>query len=94
MSAYWIARVDVTDEESYGRYARAAGPAILAHGGKFLARGGRMVVLEGEARSRNVVIEFPSVEAAQACYASGEYQAALEHALGASVRDLIVIEGI
>ena len=92
MTALWIAHVSVTDAEAYGRYATLAGPAIAAHGGVFLARGGRYVQLEGNDRSRNVVARFPSLEAAVACYNSAEYQAALSHAKGAAVRDLVVVE--
>lgn len=93
-TALWIAHVTVTDAEAYGRYAQGAGPAIAAHGGTFLARGGRYVQLEGNERARNVVARFPSVEAAVACYHSADYQAALAHAKGASVRDLVVVEEI
>ncbi|PWG17451.1 DUF1330 domain-containing protein [Salibaculum griseiflavum] len=92
MPALWIAHVTVTDPESYGEYAKLAGPAIAAHGGKFLARGGRFVQLEGKERPRNVVARFPSVEAAVACYNSPDYQQALSHARGASERDLMVLE--
>ncbi|MDZ4139977.1 MAG: DUF1330 domain-containing protein [Erythrobacter sp.] len=91
-TALWIAHVEVTDAEAYGRYASAAGPAIAAHGGVFLARGGRHVQLEGKDRARNVVARFPSLEGAVACYNSVEYQAALAHSRGASVRDLMVVE--
>ncbi|MBT9245083.1 DUF1330 domain-containing protein [Gemmobacter fulvus] len=91
-TALWIAHVQVTDAEAYGKYAQAAGPAIAAHGGAFLARGGRYVQLEGNDRPRNVVARFPSLEAAVACYHSPEYQAALSHAKGASIRDLCVVE--
>lgn len=93
-TALWIAHVTVTDAEAYGRYAKAAGPAIAAHGGVFLARGGRYVQLEGNDRARNVVARFPSVEAAVACYNSPAYQEALSFAKGASVRDLVVVEEI
>jgi len=93
-TALWIAHVEVTDPEAYGRYAASAGPAIAAHGGVFLARGGRYVQLEGRDRARNVVARFPSLEAAVACYHSPAYQAALAHAKGASVRDLMVVEEI
>jgi uncharacterized protein (DUF1330 family) len=93
-TALWIAHVDVSDADAYGLYAKGAGPAIAAHGGAFLARGGRYVQLEGNARARNVVARFPSLEAAVACYNSPEYQAALAHAKGASVRDLVVVEEI
>lgn len=91
-TALWIAHVEVSDAEAYGKYAVAAGPAIAAHGGVFLARGGRYVQLEGRDRARNVVARFPSLDAAVACYHSPEYQAALAHAKGASLRDLMVLE--
>ena len=91
-TALWIAHVTVTDAEAYGRYAKAATEAIAAHGGVFLARGGRHVQLEGTDRARNVVARFPSLDAAVACYRSEAYQAALAHAKGAAVRDLVVVE--
>lgn len=91
-TALWIAHVEVTDAEAYGKYAALAGPAITAHGGYFLARGGRYVQLEGKDRPRNVVARFPSLEKAVECYHSDAYQAALSHARGASVRDLMVVE--
>ncbi len=91
-TALWIAHVQVTDAEAYGKYAALAGPAIAAHGGYFLARGGRYVQLEGNDRPRNVVARFPSLEKAVECYRSDAYQAALSHARGAAVRDLMVVE--
>ena len=90
--AYWIAHVHVTDPEAYGRYAALAGPAIAAHGGRFLARGGRYVQLEGTARERNVVAVFPSLEKAVECYHSPAYSAARAHAAGACERELMVVE--
>ncbi|MEQ8896736.1 MAG: DUF1330 domain-containing protein [Roseovarius sp.] len=92
MPALWIAHVTVTDEEAYGKYAKLAGPAIEKHGGHFIARGGRYVQLEGNDRPRNVVAKFPSVEAAEQCYRSPEYQEALDHARDASERDLLIVE--
>jgi len=92
MPALWIAHVTVTDEEAYGKYAALAGPAIAKHGGQFIARGGRYVQLEGRERPRNVVARFPSVEAAEACYRSDEYQEALSHARDASERELLIVE--
>ncbi|MEI4233080.1 DUF1330 domain-containing protein [Roseovarius sp. D22-M7] len=92
MSALWIAHVTVTDADAYGRYAALAGPAIAKHGGVFIARGARYVQLEGKERARHVVARFPSFEAAQACYDSADYQAALDHARGASERDLVIVE--
>jgi uncharacterized protein (DUF1330 family) len=94
MAAYWIAHVIVTDEEAYGRYARLATEAIARHGGRFLARGGAHVQLEGRDRPRNVLAEFPTLAAAEACYRSVEYQAALDLARGAAERDLVIVEGV
>ncbi len=90
--AFWIAHVEVTDPDAYGRYAALATDAIAKHGGEFLARATRYVTLEGPERARHVVARFPSLEAAVDCYNSPEYQAAMEHARGAAKRDLIVIE--
>lgn len=94
MTALWIAHVDVTDPEAYGRYAPIATEAIAAHGGVFLARGGAYVQLEGAERARNVVARFPSLEAAVACYNSPRYQEALVHAKAGAVRELVVVEEI
>jgi uncharacterized protein (DUF1330 family) len=92
MSALWIAHVTVTDEDAYAKYAALATEAIAAHGGVFIARGGRFVQLEGQARPRNVVARFPSVEAAEECYNSDLYQRALSHARDASERELLIVE--
>lgn len=94
MTALWIANVHVTDPERYAQYARLATGAIAAHGGTFLVRGGACVQLEGRARARNVVIRFPSLEAAVACYNSPAYREALTFADGASERDVVVVEEI
>ena len=94
MGALWIAHVHVTDEDAYGKYAAIATEAIAAHGGVFLARGGRYVQLEGNDRARNVVARFPSLEDAVACYNSPRYQEALSFAKGASERDLMVVEEV
>ena len=92
--AYWIAHVTVTDPEPYALYAAGATAAFAAHGARVLARGGTVVGLEGEAAPRNVVIEFDSLEAARACYASPEYQAAREHRLGAGEAQIMILEGV
>ena len=92
MSALWIAHVTVTDEEAYAKYAALATEAIEQGGGKILARGGRYVQLEGVDRARNVVIRYPSVEAAEAVYRSDLYQQALKHATGASEREVVIVE--
>ena len=93
-TALWIAHVEVIDAAAYGKYAALAGPAIAAHGGHFLARGGRYVQLEGSDRARNVVARFPSLERAMECYNSAAYREALSQARGASIRDLMVVEEV
>ncbi len=92
MGALWIAHVTVTDEAAYSKYAALATEVIAQHGGEFIARGGRFVQLEGQARPRNVVARFPSVEAAEKCYNSDIYQRALNHARDASERELLIVE--
>jgi uncharacterized protein (DUF1330 family) len=91
---YWIARVDVNDPEGYKAYIAGAAPAFREFGAKFLIRGGRFHCAEGEARSRNVVIEFPSYQAALDCYNSPVYQAARAHRLPVSTAELVIVEGI
>ncbi len=93
MPAYWVGRVNVTDEANYAEYAKRATPVLEKHGGRFLARGGRQVILEGGDYPRTVVVEFPSLEAAEACYHSPEYGEALAFARGAADRLLCIVEG-
>lgn len=90
--AYWIAHVTVSDDAAYAKYAALATDAITNHGGCFLARGGTAIQKEGRAHPRNVVAVFPSLEAANACYESDAYQHAMTFAVGASERDLVLIE--
>jgi uncharacterized protein (DUF1330 family) len=90
---YWIARVDVRDGERYKDYVATAKPAFEKFGARFLARGGAFEALEGTARSRNVVIEFPSMQAALDCYNSPEYQAAKAIRQTVADAEMIVVEG-
>jgi uncharacterized protein (DUF1330 family) len=90
---YWIGRVDVTDPEGYKKYLATNGVAFAKFGGRFVIRGGQFEAVEGDSRSRNVVIEFPSYQAALDCYRSPEYAEAMAHRLKAGVADIIVIEG-
>jgi uncharacterized protein (DUF1330 family) len=94
MSAYWIARVHVTNPEQYDKYAKLAGPAIEKHGGVFLARGGKQVIFEGGAFERSVVARFPNLEAAERCYHSPEYSEARQYTIGASERHMVAVEGL
>ncbi len=93
MAAYWIAHVTVTDPEAYKGYQALAPAAFAAHGAKFLARG-EGVVLEGPEAPRHVVIEFPTMEAARACYDSAEYQAARALRMGAAEVSVVLVPGV
>ncbi len=90
---YIIARVTVDDPEQYAVYARMAGEAMRKYGGKPLARGGKAEALEGEARPRNVIIEFESYEAAKAYFHSPEYQAARKERENVCIGEFVVVEG-
>lgn len=90
---YWIVHADVADPEKYKAYIAANAEAFRKFGARFLARGGRFEVPEGKTRSRNVVIEFPSYQAAVDCWHSPEYQRALALRKGIATADLVVVEG-
>ena len=90
---YWIGRVDVADPEAYAGYVTANGPVFARYGAHFLIRGGRFEAVEGTARSRNIVIEFPSYRAALDCYRSPEYVEAMALRLDVSEADILIIEG-
>ena len=91
---YWIARVDVFDVEQFGKYIEANTAAFLKYGGVCLARGGRIQVMEGTGRSRNVIWEFPTFEAAVQCFESEEYQHARSFREGVAEADFIMVEGL
>lgn len=90
---YWVARVDVTDLEQYRRYVAANAEAFAEYGARFLVRAGDFQAPEGTSRSRNVVIEFPSYQAAIDCYHSPAYQEAMKLRLPVSTSDLVIVEG-
>jgi uncharacterized protein (DUF1330 family) len=91
--AYWVARVDVHNDEGYKEYA-AHNPAIFQKfGGRYVVRGGKFESAEGQSRARNVVIEFPDYETALACYRSPEYQENIKRRQPHSLADLVIIEG-
>jgi uncharacterized protein (DUF1330 family) len=91
--AYWIARVDVHNQDGYQPYA-AANPAIFKKfGGRFVVRAGKHEAVEGQSRARQVVIEFPDYETAMACYRSSEYQENIKRRLPHATADLVIVEG-
>lgn len=92
--AYWIAHVTVTDPDQYKVYANAAPEAFKKYGATILARGGAFQQMEGKGHPRNVVIEFPSLQAAIDCYNSPEYQAAKANRKNAGIAEIVLVEGV
>lgn len=90
---YWMVRADVKDAEGFKAYMQANAEPFRKHGARFLARAGRTEVPEGTTRSRNTILEFPSFEAALACYHSPEYQAAMALRKPYSEVDIVIVEG-
>jgi uncharacterized protein (DUF1330 family) len=93
--AYWIATYHaIRDTEAFAAYAKLAGPALQAAGGRFLARGNPAQVYDKGVPLRVVLIEFPSVAAAVAAHDSPDYGKALD-ALGDAVdREIRIVEGV
>ena len=95
MPAYLIVETDITDPEQYEQYKAASPGAIAAGGGRFVVRGGKMAVLEGDWHpKRLVLVEFPDLEAAKRFYDSPEYQAAKALREGAAQLNMVAVEGI
>ena len=92
LKGYWIVHLDVNDPEGYKPYQDYVATPFGKFGGRYLVRGGRCEVTEGRQRPRTVVLEFPSYDAALACYRSPEYQKALALRKGKAETDLLVIE--
>jgi len=92
LKGYWIGHVDVTDPDGYKPYIVANKAPFGKFGAHYLVAGGRFEVMEGSQRARTVVLEFPSYEAALACYRSDDYQAAAALRKGKAEVDLVIIE--
>lgn len=90
---YWVVRIDVSDPEQYKAYVAANAEPFRKFGARFLVRGGRFENPEGTSRARNVVLEFPSYQAALDCWNSPEYQAAIRLRQPVSQGDVVIIEG-
>jgi uncharacterized protein (DUF1330 family) len=94
MPAYIIADVTVTDPVQYEEYKKFSTAAMQAHGAVVRVRGGKTVKLEGREPGRTVVLEFPTLAAAQAFYDSPEYAKARKARAGAAVMNMFVVEGL
>ncbi|MFH1314270.1 MAG: DUF1330 domain-containing protein [Candidatus Eisenbacteria bacterium] len=94
MSAYIIVKMEVTDMEQYKKYI-AATPAVVAEfGGRFIARGGETVTLEGPEEKRRVVLmEFPSLDKIKAFFGSPVYREARKLRESAAVASIVAVDG-
>ena len=94
LTAYVIADVEVTDPARYENYRKLTPGAIARYGGRFIARGGEVVPLEGGWQpSRIVLIEFPTLDAARTFYDSPEYREARDARAGAARMRMIAVGG-
>jgi uncharacterized protein (DUF1330 family) len=95
MPAYVIIETDIHDPEQYERYRAVSPAAVAGGGGRFLARGGELAVLEGDwDPPRIVVLEFPDLEAAKRWYDSPDYQEAKRLRDGAASLCMVAVEGV
>jgi uncharacterized protein (DUF1330 family) len=94
MKAYVIAAETVHDEAVFAEYRKHVVATIEAFGGKFVARGGKLTLLEGDwPHLRTVIIEFPSREAAEGWYNSPEYQKIIGFRLKSTSGNLVILDG-
>jgi uncharacterized protein (DUF1330 family) len=91
---YWIVHIQVTNPEGYKGYTALAPAAVVAFGGRMIARGGTGEVTEGELKPRHVIVEFPSFQAALDCYNSPEYQRAKLIREAHSSAEFAIVEGV
>ena len=95
MAAYVIARIKVTDWDRYNEYIKVTPGIIAKFGGRFIARGGETVTLEGpEEKWRIVVVEFPDLDKAREFYHSPEYGAAKKIREGAALAQFVAVTGV
>lgn len=91
---YLIAHATVIHPEQWAKYSAATKVALDRFGGHPLVRGGTCEVIEGQGVQRNVILEFPSFEAAQGYAHSPEYAAAKLLRSGAGTMDMVIVEGV
>lgn len=95
MAAYMIVDIDVHDAKAFEQYRNMVVPTIQKYGGKYLVRGGKTEVLEGNwDPKRVVVLQFDSVEKAKQWYDSEDYRPAKKIRLGATTGNTLLVEGV
>ena len=93
--AYWIVTYrTIKNQDAFAAYAKLAGPAVQASGGRFIVRGNPAKTYEAGMNQRVVVIEFDSLQKALAAHDTKEYGAALEALGNGAERDIRIVEGV
>jgi uncharacterized protein (DUF1330 family) len=95
MSAYIIVEIEVTDPVGYEEYKRQAGATVHKYGGKYIVRGGKTEVLEGDWKTKRIVVlEFPTVDRAKEWLNSEEYREPRKMRHRTARTNMIVVEGV
>jgi len=95
MSAYVIVDIDVHDPVRYEDYKRLASASIATHGGRYLVRGGKVEIMDGEwVPNRMVILEFENAEAAKSWFNSAEYGEAKKARADSALANMIIVDGI
>jgi uncharacterized protein (DUF1330 family) len=95
VAAYVVYQGEVTDPGRYEEYKTRAAASITDAGGRYLARGGDVEVLEGDPPAgRTVLVEFPTMQAALDWYRSIAYTEARQVREGAARARMYVVEGV
>jgi uncharacterized protein (DUF1330 family) len=94
MPAYVVLQIEVIDAEKHAKYREIATPIVEKYGGRYLARGGGMEVVEGQSLPRIAIVEFPSMDVFKQFYDAPEYQAAKALRQSATRGNMLVVEGL
>lgn len=95
MAAYVIVDIEVTDPVRYEEYKRLAETTVMAHGGRYVVRGGQVQTLEGDwPTHRLVMLEFPDAGAARAWWDSPEYRPARQLRQATARTRMILVGGV
>lgn len=95
MSAYVIVEIEVQDPAGYEEYKESAGATVLGHGGKYIVRGGKTEVLEGDWRPKRIVmLEFESMERAKEWLHCEEYREPRKMRHATAKTNMVLVEGV
>jgi len=94
MAGYIVADIEITDPDEYQKYAQQTAATLERYGGKFLVRGGQPETVEGDWKTKRIIIiEFPSVEQAKAWYDSPEYSAIKGIRQRSAISNILLVHG-